>query len=54
MKFNFKIQDYQTEAVESIVKVFDGQGYHAGTGYIRDLGSMAAQPQPKQMTFLEE
>ena len=54
MKFNFKIQEYQTEAVESIVKVFDGQGYHAGMGYIRDLGSMTVQPQPKQMTFLED
>ncbi len=54
MKFNFKIQDYQTEAVESIVKVFDGQGYHAGMGYIRDLGSMAVPTQPKQMTFLED
>lgn len=54
MKFNFKIQEYQTEAVESVVKVFDGQGYHAGMGYIRDLGSMTVQPQPKQMTFLED
>lgn len=38
MKFNFKIQQYQTDAVNAIVKVFDGQGYHDGIHYIRDLG----------------
>lgn len=51
MKFNFKIQDYQTEAVESIVKVFEGQGYHSGLGYIRDLGSLEI-PQQKQLSLL--
>jgi type III restriction enzyme len=25
MKFNFKIQPFQTEAVESVVRVFEGQ-----------------------------
>ena len=38
MKFNFKIQEYQTEAVESVVRVFGGQGHHEGISYIRDLG----------------
>lgn len=28
MKFNFKIQQYQTDAVDAVVKVFQGQGYH--------------------------
>ena len=51
MKFNFKIQDYQTEAVESIVKVFEGQGYHSGLGYIRDLGFLEI-PQQKQLSLL--
>ena len=51
MKFNFKIQDYQTEAVESIVKVFEGQGYHSELGYIRDLGSLEI-PQQKQLSLL--
>jgi len=51
MKFNFKIQDYQTDAVESIVKVFEGQGYHSGLGYIRDLGSLEI-PQQKQLSLL--
>ncbi len=54
MKFNFKIQDYQTDAVESIVKVFEGQGYHSGLGYIRDLGSLEAQPKNQQMSFLDD
>ena len=54
MKFNFKIQDYQTDAVESIVKVFEGQGYHTGLGYIRDLGSLPAQETEIQTTFLKE
>lgn len=51
MKFNFKIQDYQTDAVDSIVKVFEGQGYHSGLGYIRDLGSMEITHQ-KQLSLL--
>lgn len=38
MKFNFKIQQYQTDAVMSTVKVFEGQGYHNKVEYIRDLG----------------
>ena len=38
MKFNFKIQQYQTDAVDAVVKVFAGQGYHDGIHYIRDLG----------------
>lgn len=40
MKFNFKIQQYQTEAVDAVIKVFNGQGYHEKTSYIRDLGSL--------------
>lgn len=39
MKFNFKIQEYQTEAVNSIVDVFKGQPYRDSTQYIMDLGS---------------
>lgn len=38
MKFNFKIQKYQTEAVDAVVKVFAGQNYYEKTRYIRDLG----------------
>ena len=38
MKFNFKIQQYQTDAVDAVVKVFQGQGYHDRISYIRDIG----------------
>ena len=38
MKFNFKIQQYQTEAVDAIVRVFNGQPNYDRTTYIRDLG----------------
>lgn len=38
MKFNFKIQAYQTDAVDAVVKAFQGQGYHDKLSYIRDRG----------------
>ena len=38
MKFNFKIQQYQTDAVDAVVRVFTGQGFHDRISYIRDLG----------------
>lgn len=53
MKFNFKIQQYQTEAVESVIKVFSGQCYHKNSGYIRDLGTME-RPAVVQTSFLGE
>ena len=40
MKFNFKIQQYQTDAVNSIVNVFSGQRYSENAKYIRDLGDL--------------
>lgn len=39
MKFNFKIQQYQTDAVDAVINVFNGQGFHDKTNYIRDLGN---------------
>ena len=39
MKFNFKIQQYQTDAVESTVAVFAGQPCQEGFLYRRDLGN---------------
>jgi len=38
MKFNFKIQQYQTDAVNAVVNAFTGQGYYEGVSYIRDIG----------------
>ena len=43
MQFNFKIQRYQTDAVEAVVKVFSGQGFSEKTSYIRDMGKNVAK-----------
>lgn len=50
MKFNFKIQPYQTDAVDSVVKVFNGQHHYDRTSYIRDLGKHESD-QTKQLTL---
>ena len=39
MKFKFKIQQYQTEAVEQTVNVFAGQPSKTNAQYRRDLGN---------------
>ena len=39
MEFKFKIQNYQTEAVQAVVDVFKGQPYNNGLSYVRDLGT---------------
>ncbi len=49
MKFNFKIQQYQTDAVDAVVKVFNGQGHYDRVSYIRDLGNI--KQENYQMTF---
>ena len=46
MEFKFKIQDYQTEAVDAVVKVFEGQPFNNGLSYMKDLGT--------DSSFLEE
>ena len=38
MKFKFKVQQYQTDAVESTVKVFNGQKPYEYSTYLRDMG----------------
>lgn len=38
MKFNFKVQQYQTDAVESIVEAFKGQPYSDPVNFRRDVG----------------
>ncbi len=45
MKFHFKIQGYQTEAVESVIRVFDGQPYVEREKYLRDKGKRKVAPQ---------
>ena len=49
MKFKFKIQQYQTDAVEQTVSVFAGQPSKANVQYRRDLGKRKGQ-----ITFEEE
>lgn len=49
MKFNFKIQPYQTDVVKSIVNVFNGQGHYERVGYIRDLGKIGKNPVSKAL-----
>ena len=45
MKFKFKIQQYQTDAVERTVEVFEGQPSMDSLTYRRDLGKRAAHHQ---------
>lgn len=40
MKFQFKIQPFQTEAAESVVKVFAGQTKHGESKFRRDVGKL--------------
>lgn len=56
MKFNFKIQQYQTDAVDAVVRVFQGQGFHDKISYIRDMGTQRTDDvffaQDMQMSFI--
>lgn len=54
MKFNFKIQQYQTDAVESIVDVFKGQPYSDPVNYRRDIGKVVATNKYSQMSFIAD
>lgn len=45
MRFNFKIQQYQTDAVEAVVSVFNGQRFHDKISYIRDRGNSQKENQ---------
>ena len=45
MKFKFKIQEYQTDAVNAVTKVFEGQRYNDRLSYMRDLGNQTQQVQ---------
>jgi type III restriction enzyme len=43
MKLQFKVQQYQTEAVDAVVEVFSGQPYADGVKYRIDPGKVSAQ-----------
>ncbi len=51
MKFNFRIQQYQTDAVDSIIKVFSGQPYQKPGSYRRDIGNAREVQTYSQMTL---
>lgn len=54
MKLNFKIQQYQTDAVDAVIKVFNGQGYHDRISYIRDLGKMKSDDMQISLSLTDE
>ena len=54
MKFSFKIQQYQTDAVNAVVRVFQGQPYNAGVSYIRDLGTVSRMSQHLELEDIED
>ncbi len=51
MKFSFKIQQYQSDAVDAVVRVFEAPGpglseeFSADARYIRDLGTLPQKPE---------
>ena len=53
MKFNFIIQQYQTDAAHSVVGVFKGQPYSNPVNYRRDIGKGKAGVSYSQMSFAD-
>ena len=52
MKFNFKIQQYQTDAVDAVVNVFSGQEYRDKVEYVIDMGKKKiVQSEPYQLSL---
>lgn len=49
MKFQFKIQQYQTDAVEAVCKVFEGQPFKDKVAYMRDLGDVRQYTQTSML-----
>ncbi|MBQ7739874.1 MAG: DEAD/DEAH box helicase family protein [Eubacterium sp.] len=54
MKFQYKIQQYQTDAVEAVVNVFGGQGMRKNEKYIRDIGKVSAPPAQTTLSGYDE
>jgi len=53
MKFQFKIQQYQTDAVKSVVKIFAEQPFTERVSYVRDLG-IEKKPQAERLTMFTD
>ena len=54
MKFTFKIQKYQTQAVDAIVKCFEGQQFADKITYLRDKGLLPKKQEATQELFQTE
>lgn len=54
MKFSFKIQQYQTDAVEAVALCLSGAAFSAGVSYLRDMGSLSAKPQQLSLMPMAE
>lgn len=54
MKFNFKIQQYQTDAVDSVISCFKGQPYQDKVSYRRDIGNKREVQTYSQMSFFTD
>lgn len=52
MKFQFKIQPYQTDAVNSVVNIFAGQPFQERVSYVRDLGIQ--KPAAQQQSLFDQ
>ena len=52
MKFRFKTQQYQVDAVNAVVDVFKGQPFIVGEEYTRDLGEKKYKS-GEQMTLFD-
>ena len=53
MKFQFKIQPYQTDAVNSVVNIFAGQPFQERISYVRDLGIRTPKHGLEQLTLAD-
>ena len=54
MRFHFKVQKYQTDAVDAVVKAFEGQRYYDGLGYVRDIGTPKLEGNQIRLGLSEE
>lgn len=54
MKFKFKVQQYQTDAVESTVAVFNGQKNYEHSTYLRDMGEKYRRERANELKFSDE
>ena len=51
MKFKFKIQQYQSDAVKAVADVFQGQPYQEYTKYTMDMGEVVIKPSAQISMF---